>query len=523
MIVSLLALVGCQNEELVNETTDNGNGKKVTLTATIAGSTDSRVVLKDKNENGKPLTDSDGNPYVKVNWEESDEKFKVYGVNEYGGPNGESPTWFEQKPGTNQFEGTLPYTANGYFAVYGDPLESTQYPFQYSLEEQDGTLYQRNEHYSTVLMYAEFSNASPSITFQHMTAILKPTFKVGGNAINNTITQIVMGGVKTPTTALPTHEEITIAPTSPATTLGKDIYIHLPSVEGYSAEHEFTFTVTVGSNEYTGLLTIPTGMSIEAGKLYTATIDLTPYLTFSSSYPRTLSMMLYKFTNDTGSNITPLEQPFSGGVEYSIDGGGWMPLNEGKTGVFGANYGDLRLRGICLNGTINMENGGAFAVINFTGDAEDVICSGDIRTLVNYKEYQTTSTGSAMFIGLFAGCTALTDASGLKLVSNDDGMAPWCYRAMFAVCTSLTSAPVLPATTLAIDCYKDMFNGCSNLSSVTMLATDISAQGCLTNWLEGVAATGTLIKAASMTSLIKNSVHGIPPGWDEVDYVAQGI
>ena len=475
MIASLLALVGCQNEELVNETTDTGNGKKVTLTATIAGATNSRVALNEVNEYDEEYRKEV--PTIQVNWEESGEKFKVYGVTESGLLNGNSPTWFEQIPGTNQFEGTLPEPANGYFAVYGDNSESDNMAVQYSLDEQDGTLYQRNEHYSTVLMYAEFSNSSPSITFQHMTAILKPTFKVGGNAINNTITQIVMGGVKTPTTAAPRLEEITIAPTSPATTLGEDIYIHLPSVEGYSAEHKFTFTVTAGGNEYTGSLTIPTTKSIVAGNLYTATIKLTeiPYVTFSSSVPQTLSLKIGNWGSDMC--VIPTEYEFEGnlGLEYSIGGNDWQPL-VGMTPEFGEDYGNLRLRGKCPNGTVNFDDD-EIAVITFSGSENDVTCSGDIRTLINHEEYQTTSTEGAIFAGLFSGCTALSDASGLKLISND-GISILCYSSMFFGCTSLTSAPTLPAATLAQYCYYSMFNGCTSLESAPTLPATTLVEFC---------------------------------------------
>ena len=87
MIALLLVLVGCQNEELVNETTDTGNGKKVTLTATIAGAANSRVVLSDKDENNNPLLDENDNPIVMVNWEESDEKFNhLLGLSRYRAP-----------------------------------------------------------------------------------------------------------------------------------------------------------------------------------------------------------------------------------------------------------------------------------------------------------------------------------------------------------------------------------------------------------------------------------------------------
>ena len=63
-----------------------------------------------------------------------------------------------------------------------------------------------------------------------------------------------------------------------------------------------------------------------------------------------------------------------------------------------------------------------------------------------------------------------------------------------------------------------MFTGCSNLNSITMLATDISANDCLTNWMSGVAATGTFTKAASMTTLTEGA-SGIPSGWTVNNYV----
>ena len=40
----------------------------------------------------------------------------------------------------------------------------------------------------------------------------------------------------------------------------------------------------------------------------------------------------------------------------------------------------------------------------------------------------------------------------------------YCYEYMFQGCTSLTTAPVLPATTLANSCYYYMFNGCTSLT-----------------------------------------------------------
>lgn len=83
---------------------------------------------------------------------------------------------------------------------------------------------------------------------------------------------------------------------------------------------------------------------------------------------------------------------------------------------------------------------------------------------------------------------------------------------MFRRCTSLTTAPELPATTLAYTCYNEMFLGCTNLNHITMLATDISASGCLYDWVNGVASTGTFVKHPGMDSL-PTGVSGIPEGW----------
>ena len=104
----------------------------------------------------------------------------------------------------------------------------------------------------------------------------------------------------------------------------------------------------------------------------------------------------------------------------------------------------------------------------------------------------------------------------------ENSQLKYCSYYVFEGCVSLNKLPALPTKRLYGRCYERMFNGCTSLNSVTMLATDISATFCLENWLSGVAATGTFIKAASMTSLINNSVRGIPPGWTVQDYVEQG-
>ena len=116
------------------------------------------------------------------------------------------------------------------------------------------------------------------------------------------------------------------------------------------------------------------------------------------------------------------------------------------------------------------------------------------------------------YYGMFYN-TAITEAPELPATT----LATYCYYRMFRKCTGLTKGPVLKAKTLKNYCYQNMFESCSNLNHVTMLATDISATGCLSSWLTGVAATGTLVKDASMTTL-PSGASGIPSGWTTVDY-----
>ena len=476
-MASLLALTGCQKEELVNDNNTPGSGEKVILTANIQGSAQTRVTLTPVTENGTTI--------VKVAWNESGEKFKVYGLDEDGWPNSSSLAWFTQKEGTNQFMGTLPSTNNGtYCAFYGDDEEgSGSNVFEFFLDEQDGTLYQRDENYSTVLMGAEFSSFSEPITFKQMTAILKPTFKVGDADIDNTITKIVMGNVILPTVAV-ASEEIIIAPTSSATALADDIYIHLPimnMLDGefsnmhdgkYLAGHEFTFTVTAGGKDYTGSLTIPTGMSIEEGKFYTATIALEekiPYLTFTVGGKQSLVLNV----------MGQMDQS----IEYSADGRDWTEFDmEGSNATTPVPFtNNLRMRGKSASGTFEVDYeaekiNGFF--ISFTEENIPVTCSGDIRTLVDYTNYETTSTATACFYGLFMDCSALADASKLQLISNNNKMAASCYESMFARCSTLKSAPALPATTLAESCYKGMFQGCTSLKSAPALPATTLADFC---------------------------------------------
>lgn len=134
--------------------------------------------------------------------------------------------------------------------------------------------------------------------------------------------------------------------------------------------------------------------------------------------------------------------------------------------------------------------------------------SGNIMSLTVSQNFEeVTAVAEYAFETFFYNAAWLTAAPLLPATT----LAARCYREMFMGCTSLKKAPELPATTLIQSCYNSMFSGCTSLESVMCLATDIGASSALSNWLQGVAASGTFRKATGVTW--PSGASGIPAGW----------
>lgn len=254
---------------------------------------------------------------------------------------------------------------------------------------------------------------------------------------------------------------VTATETSNEITLGLDfttsgdtlltLYTMVAPVDLSSSTLTFTLTDNSGS-EYT---TEVAGKNMLAGSAYGyegsfVIQDDTPYVTFTADAEQTFQM---------SSSVSTLE--------YSVNGGDWTEL--GTTQVtFGGEHGNLRLRGKSSVGT-------NAAQISFgNGNTTEVACSGDIRTLVNYENYNTANTSEAIFINLFQNCRQLTSAPDLPITELGDG----CYNGMFQGCTSLTTAPALPATQLTSYCYFCMFDGCTSLTQAPELPSTTLYIGC---------------------------------------------
>lgn len=229
---------------------------------------------------------------------------------------------------------------------------------------------------------------------------------------------------------------------------------------------------------------------------YVPSYDEDEYLTFVAEADNLTVSFTYAGTNR---------------IEYSVDSGEtWVTLTGSDNITSPVNSGQtiwFKATGL----TADSNNG-----IGTLLPSANASVRGNIMSLVYGDDFneQTTKSSYMMvnyqFKNLFNECIYLTSAEHLGLPATT--LTEGCYERMFRNCASLTTAPELPATTLAQGCYQNMFNGCTSLNNIKCLATNISASDCTTSWVSGVAASGTFVKAASMTSWTTGD-NGIPTGW----------
>ena len=129
-------------------------------------------------------------------------------------------------------------------------------------------------------------------------------------------------------------------------------------------------------------------------------------------------------------------------------------------------------------------------------------------SLTTAPELPATTLSGYCYFSMFSGCTSLTAAPVLPATTLADS----CYYYMFYGCTSLTVAPELPATTLVSNCYGYMFRNCASLNYIKAMFITISHWSDISNWVNGVASSGTFVKNSAATwNATGNS--GIPSGW----------
>lgn len=269
-VLILATMVGCQKSNingLLEESNNSAN--KITVTANIVNEGQTRVALT-------PDTDGEGKPIVKVDWQESDETFNIYGVEEdpikiYG------PSTFTQVDDTNQFSGTSPYQHSWYYiATYpASNLVTVEKGSEAYVSYNSSIFASQNGKLSKdkTLMWAEINNLDENtqFDFQHLTSLLMPKFRVQGATVNLSPADIQTITFKS---MFVNGENADFNIDCTALKAEDDIYVYLPQNSTNGKNKIEVVVTTRDAKIYDGEIDI-TGATLESGKLYTANVWLT--------------------------------------------------------------------------------------------------------------------------------------------------------------------------------------------------------------------------------------------------------
>ena len=136
----------------------------------------------------------------------------------------------------------------------------------------------------------------------------------------------------------------------------------------FVAGKSYTYQLKVGKNKISvsGISVTPWNTKeITGGKAEA------PYVTFKAEAEQTFKM-------------TTFEDYTISGLDYSVNGGKWQNVEKDIPVTFGGTHGNLRLRGTNSKGTASVWN--EYSTITFTDKNVKVACTGDIRTLLDWKK-----------------------------------------------------------------------------------------------------------------------------------------
>ena len=177
------------------------------------------------------------------------------------------------------------------------------------------------------------------------------------------------------------------------------------------------------------------------------------------------------FSSKNSFSIVTAGKSWDGTLEYFTSDNTWATwdgTNVLSAATNGAEY-VLYLRGIG-NTVVTGDS-----YWNFRGSVSE--CIGNIENLLDYATVEAGEhpiMADHCYYGMFRDCTSLTKAPELPATT----LAVSCYDRMFTRCTSLTKAPELPATTLADRCYSYMFSECASLTKAPKLSATMLANYC---------------------------------------------
>jgi hypothetical protein len=152
-------------------------------------------------------------------------------------------------------------------------------------------------------------------------------------------------------------------------------------------------------------------------------------------------------------------------LEYSMDTTTWNTFD--TTTNISLNNGDK----VYVRGVLSADNTSSkYTKFKMSGK---IAASGNCNAIWNYQDLNAPLKAYCGYY-MFSGCSSLTTAPELPAIA----LAEKCYCVMFYKCETLTVAPELPAITLDTGCYMSMFSGCSSLTTAPELPATELANEC---------------------------------------------
>ena len=469
-----LLFAGCAKENIIpSDGNDNNNQKgdiTLSFTASQAGFGTKAVI-------GDTTTDGEGHKSTAINWQKTD-KISVF---DGAGENCVFSTKdFSTEAASCTFEGEVKAVAPDYTAVYpytegatitegvisGITLPATQKAVEGSFDTK------------AALMAAKTVDGGRDLDFKNLVGYVKVATDfdctkielqaASGEALAGA-GSITFDAEGNPSFDLATEGAASSITLQGTIAVGKTYYIAVPA-QTLAAGWSLSFTATdskVYKRKAAKQIVFKKNTVVNLGTIKQE--DFFPYVTFSAESKQTFTMNFQPM-----SEVDAFELGNQEYFEYRVGYGDWQPFTPPVISTeFGGILGDLQLRGISSQGTA-VSDDTEWSTISF-GNGAKVACSGDIRTLVDYKNYETANTSNARFCNLFSGCSQLTSSPDLPATT----LATKCYFNMFCDC-SLTAAPALPATILAKSCYFNMFYNCKSLTAAPALPATELAESCYT-------------------------------------------
>ena len=208
---------------------------------------------------------------------------------------------------------------------------------------------------------------------------------------------------------------------------------------------------------------------------------------FGYELPETYTIPSLQYSTDSGKTWQDYDLQISDIPSEAT----LIPLDEGESVMF---------KGTNENLSYFFENEDTLVALQVYIDGS-VAASGDITSLLNGVGGDV-SVPQYCYCFMFNGCTDLTTAPALPATT----LAYGCYNSMFSDCTGLTQAPVLPATTPESGCYNYMFKGCTAITSHSVATLNNSIDIFLNN----TSCASLTVHAETPPEIVDITLEGLP-------------